>query len=111
MLLKRPYAASLPGLSCPSRRYDGWTVDNGIGGFCGVCRVDGYRGPRANGGNFKLEYQFLRRPAAADMIGEARIAKTTKRLAFAEVHLFMVGEDPPIDVTSTYAIPKAVKAS
>ena len=59
-----------------------------------------------------LNINFLRRPAAADMIGEARIVKTTKRLAFAEVDLFTVGEDPPIaHVTSTYAIPKAVTAS
>ena len=59
-----------------------------------------------------LNINFLRRPAAADMIGEARIVKTTKRLAFAEVDLFTAGEDIPVaHVTSTYAIPKVVTAS
>jgi len=59
-----------------------------------------------------LSINFLRRPVAADMIGEARIVKTTKRLAFGEVDLFTVGEEVPIaHVTSTYAIPKAVTAS
>ena len=46
------------------------------------------------------------------MIGEARIVKTTNRLAFAEVELFTIGEDAPIaHVTSTYAIPNAVTVS
>ncbi len=59
-----------------------------------------------------LNINFLRRPAAADMIGEARIVKTTNRLAFAEVELFTIGEDAPIaHVTSTYAIPNAVTVS
>ncbi|MGB0553260.1 MAG: PaaI family thioesterase [Alphaproteobacteria bacterium] len=59
-----------------------------------------------------LNINFLRRPAAEDMIGEALIVKTTKRLAFAEVDLFTVGEDIPVaHVTSTYAIPKVVTAS
>jgi hypothetical protein len=30
------------------------------------------------------------------MIGEARIVKTTKRLAFGEVDLFTAGKDVPI---------------
>lgn len=57
-----------------------------------------------------LSINFLRRPPAADMIGEARILKTTRRLAFAEVDLYTAGEDAPIGhVTSTYAIPRVSK--
>lgn len=53
-----------------------------------------------------LSINFLRRPSATDLIAEARILKTTRRLAFAEVDLFTAGEDLPVaHVTSTYAIP------
>ena len=54
-----------------------------------------------------LNINFLRRPVAADMVAEARIVRTTRRLAFAEVDLHTAGEDAPIaHVTSTYAIPR-----
>ena len=59
-----------------------------------------------------LSINFLRRPVAADMIGEARIVKTTKRLTFSEVDLFTAGEDVPIaHVASTFVIPKVVTES
>ena len=66
-------------------------------------------GPMRMAVTSSLSINFLRRPIAADMIGEARILKTTSRLVFAEVDLFTAGEDAPIaHVTSTYAIPRVV---
>jgi hypothetical protein len=46
------------------------------------------------------------------MIGEARIVKTTKRLAFGEVDLFTAGKDVPITcVASAYVISNAITNS
>ena len=59
-----------------------------------------------------LSINFLRRPSAADVIGDATIVRTTSRLAFAEVMLHTDGEDAPIaHVTSTYAIPRVANAT
>ena len=54
-----------------------------------------------------LSINFLRRPAATDIVGEAEIVEETSRLAFAEVELFTVGKVSPIaHISSTYAIPR-----
>ncbi|MBI1205419.1 MAG: hotdog fold thioesterase [Rhodopseudomonas sp.] len=53
-----------------------------------------------------LNINFLRKPAQADLIAEARLMKVGKRLAVGEVSLYSDGEDEPVaHVTSTYSLP------
>ncbi len=55
-----------------------------------------------------LNCNFLRRPKPKDVIGEARMLKVGKRLAYGEVSIFTAGEagDGPVaHVTATYSIP------
>ncbi len=57
-----------------------------------------------------LNCNFLRRPKPKDMVGEARMLKLGKRLAYGEVSIFTAGEagDGPVaHVTATYSIPPA----
>jgi uncharacterized protein (TIGR00369 family) len=54
-----------------------------------------------------LNINFLRKPAQADLIAEARLLKVGKRLAVGEVTLYSDGiEEPVAHVTSTYSIPQ-----
>lgn len=53
-----------------------------------------------------LNINFLRKPAQADLIAEARLMKVGKRLAVGEVAILSDGVDDPVaHVTSTYSIP------
>ena len=53
-----------------------------------------------------LNINFLRKPAQADLIAEARLMKLGKRLAIGEVTIFSVGMAEPVaHVTATYSIP------
>lgn len=53
-----------------------------------------------------LNINFLRKPAQADLVAEARLLKLGKRLAVGEVAIYSAGEpDPVAHVTSTYSIP------
>lgn len=55
-----------------------------------------------------LSINFLRRPAPADLIADARMLKLGKRLAVGEVNLFseeLGSDDPVAHVTGTYSIP------
>jgi len=53
-----------------------------------------------------LNVNFLRKPAQADLIAEARLLKLGKRLAVGEVLIRSDGEaEPAAHVTSTYSIP------
>ena len=53
-----------------------------------------------------LNINFLRRPEARDLIGEARILKLGRLLATGEVTLWSDGDDRPVaHATMTYAIP------
>jgi uncharacterized protein (TIGR00369 family) len=61
-----------------------------------------------------LSINFMRRPLAGDIIGEARIMKRGKRLAFGEVDILAEGSAGPDGIpplvahaTATYAIPSA----
>ena len=59
-----------------------------------------------------LTCNFLRRPKPADVIGEARLLKLGKRLAYGEVSLFTEGEEDQgavAHVTATYSIPPEAK--
>ena len=53
-----------------------------------------------------LTINFLRKPARADLISEAKLLKVGKRLAVGEVGIYSDGQDEPVaHVTSTYSIP------
>jgi uncharacterized protein (TIGR00369 family) len=61
----------------------------------------------------QLSINFLRKPAAEDLIADARLLKLGKRLAVGEVTLYSVGEleDAVAHVTATYSIPPPVQRS
>jgi len=53
-----------------------------------------------------LNINFLRKPAQADVIGQARLLKLGKRLAVGEVTIYSEGEREPVaHATLTYSIP------
>jgi uncharacterized protein (TIGR00369 family) len=53
-----------------------------------------------------LNINFLRKPAQADLIAEAKLMKVGKRLAVGEVTIMSDGSDEPVaHVTATYSIP------
>ena len=54
-----------------------------------------------------LTTNFLRRPALGDLVGECRMIKIGRRLAYGEVTIFCDGEkDQPVcHATGTYALP------
>jgi uncharacterized protein (TIGR00369 family) len=53
-----------------------------------------------------LNINFLRKPAAADLIADAKLMKVGKRLAVGEVTLYSAGSNEPVaHVTATYSIP------
>ena len=53
-----------------------------------------------------LNINFLKKPRARDLLAEARLIKTGKRLVVGEVALHSDGDDDLVaHVTSTYSIP------
>ena len=55
-----------------------------------------------------LNINFLRKPAQADLVAEARLLKHGKRLVVGEVMIRSDGQGEPVaHVTSTYSIPPA----
>ena len=55
-----------------------------------------------------LNINFLRKPAQADLLAEARLLKVGKRLAVGEVAIYSDGQAEPVaHVTSTYSIPNS----
>jgi acyl-coenzyme A thioesterase PaaI-like protein len=53
-----------------------------------------------------LSINFLRKPAARDLIAECRLLKLCKRLATGEVTIHSDGmKEPVAHATSTYSIP------
>ena len=55
----------------------------------------------------QLTIHFLRRPAARDIIVEARILRLGRTLAVGEALLYSEGEDQPVaHATVTYALPR-----
>jgi uncharacterized protein (TIGR00369 family) len=54
-----------------------------------------------------LSINFLRRPAAADLVAEAELMKIGKRLAVGQVAIRSAGGDELVaHATSTYSIPR-----
>jgi len=63
-------------------------------------------GPVALAVTTSLNFNFLRKPGKAALIGEARLLKLGKRLAVGEVALFSQGEREMVaHATGTYSIP------
>jgi uncharacterized protein (TIGR00369 family) len=63
-------------------------------------------GPQPLAVTTNLNINFLRKPAQADLIADARLMKVGKRLAVGEVAIYSDGEDEPVaHVTSTYSLP------
>jgi acyl-coenzyme A thioesterase PaaI-like protein len=68
-------------------------------------------GPVALAATTTLNINFLREPAPADLIGEARLTRLGKRLPVGEVAITVVGgEDVVAHAVGTYAIPPSVNA-
>ncbi len=63
-------------------------------------------GPVALAVTTNFSINFLRKPAPADVVAEARLLKLGRRLAVGEVTMTQAGADGPVaHVTSTYSIP------
>ncbi len=64
-------------------------------------------GPQPLAVTTNLNINFLRKPAQADLIADAKLMKVGKRLAVGEVTLTSAGSDEPVaHVTATYSIPQ-----
>jgi uncharacterized protein (TIGR00369 family) len=64
-------------------------------------------GPQPLAVTTNLSINFLRKPAQADLIADARLMKVGKRLAVGEVTLTSAGSDEAVaHVTATYSIPQ-----
>jgi len=65
-------------------------------------------GPQPLAVTTNLSINFLRKPARADLIANARLMKVGKRLVVGEVTIYSEGTDEPVaHVTATYSIPQA----
>jgi len=63
-------------------------------------------GPQALAVTTNLSINFLRKPAQADILADAKLLKVGKRLVVGEVTIFSAGlEDPIAHVTATYSVP------
>jgi uncharacterized protein (TIGR00369 family) len=63
-------------------------------------------GPQPLAVTTNLNINFLRKPAKADLVADARLMKVGKRLAVGEVTIYSEGVAEPVaHVTSTYSIP------
>ena len=63
-------------------------------------------GPQPLAVTTNLTINFLRKPAQADLIADARLMKVGKRLAVGEVVIRSLGQEEPVaHVTSTYSLP------
>jgi len=64
-------------------------------------------GPQPLAVTTNLNINFLRKPAPADLVADARLIKVGKRLAVGEVTIYSDGfAEPVAHVTSTYSIPE-----
>jgi uncharacterized protein (TIGR00369 family) len=64
-------------------------------------------GPQPLAVTTNLNINFLRKPAQADLVADAKLLKVGKRLAVGEVTIYSDGSPEPVaHVTSTYSIPQ-----
>jgi uncharacterized protein (TIGR00369 family) len=77
-----------------------------LGDFAMYVAVFSAVGPQPLAVTTNLNINFLRKPAPADLIAEAKLLKIGKRLAVGEVAIYSDGQEEPVaHVTSTYSIP------
>jgi len=77
-----------------------------LGDFAVYALVMGMIGPAPLAVTTSLNVNFLRRPAAVDILAEATILKLGKRLAVGAVNIHSLGDDEPVaHLTATYSIP------
>lgn len=77
-----------------------------LGDFAVYALVMGMIGPARLAVTTSLNVNFLRRPAAVDILAEATILKLGKRLAVGAVNIHSLGDDDPVaHLTATYSIP------
>lgn len=77
-----------------------------LGDYAVYALIMGMIGPVRLAVTTSLNVNFLRRPSARDIVGEARILKLGKSLAVAEANIFSDGDaDPVAHITATYSIP------
>jgi uncharacterized protein (TIGR00369 family) len=63
-------------------------------------------GPQPLAVTTNLSINFLRKPAQADLLADAKLLKVGKRLVVGEVAIYADGSDEPVaHVTSTYSVP------
>jgi uncharacterized protein (TIGR00369 family) len=63
-------------------------------------------GPQPLAVTTNLNINFLRKPAAADLLADAKLLKIGKRLVVGQVAIYSEGMDEPVaHVTSTYSVP------
>jgi uncharacterized protein (TIGR00369 family) len=63
-------------------------------------------GPQPLAVTTNLSINFLRKPAAADLLADAKLLKIGKRLVVGEVAIYSDGMGEPVaHVTSTYSVP------
>jgi uncharacterized protein (TIGR00369 family) len=64
-------------------------------------------GPQPLAVTTNLNINFLRKPARADLLADAKLMKVGKRLAVGDVWIYSEGADEPVaHVTATYSIPQ-----
>ncbi len=63
-------------------------------------------GPQPLALTTNLAINFLRKPAEADLLADAKLLKIGKRLVVGEVTIYSDGQEEPVaHVTSTYSVP------
>ena len=63
-------------------------------------------GPQPLAVTTNLSINFLRKPATADLVADAKLMKVGRRLVVGEVTIYSEGQtDPVAHATSTYSIP------
>lgn len=82
-----------------------WLADCGF-----YLLILGQLGPVALAVTTNLNINFMRKPAATDLIGEGRLLKLGKTLAVGDFTIWSEGEAEPVaHATLTYAIPPKTK--
>ncbi len=105
-----PMAATLRLVHHPRHlRYGGTISGPAMFALCDVAlyvAILGEAGRVAHAVTTNVSINFLRKPAPADLIGEARLIKLGKRLAVGEVAIYSAGESEMVaHATGTYSIP------
>ncbi len=67
----------------------------------------GQAGPLALAVTINLNINFLRKPPARDMIGDCRLLRIGRRIAFGEALLYSEGDPEPVaHATGSYSLPQ-----